>query len=131
MASLQLPGPISNLDWIDGHELETLVDDIDDLVRSVTFYYAGGGRSGIKTSNSLASKTRIHDLVVRNPGYQHHLIQLLGILFERFDAELKTAVGFTVDEAIAMSQAISDHVDDETGRLLAEAVAFVFYYFGP
>ena len=117
---LQLPSPIcgsdSISDWVDGNDLNALVEELHDLVREVLFYHgiADNGSSGVL--GGLCRKTKLDQIAVRHPAYEHHLVELLSALFTPFESALLDQFGFTVNEAIAMSRAIRDYVDEEMNR---------------
>ena len=117
---LQLPGPVSGSEWIGGHPLKALVDDIYNLVQTVLLYNSVRTNKTSGALDGLARKTRIHEIAVRSPGYQHHLIELLRVLFGPFESDIATKYGFTVDEAIAASKAIHDHVNEAIMSLVDE-----------
>ena len=117
---LQLPGPVSGSEWVDGHQLKTLVDDLRNLVQTVLLYHSVGTSKTSGTLDGLARKTRIHEIAVRSPGYQHHLIELLRSLFGPFESELQATCGFTVDEAIAASRTIHEYVNESIMSLVEE-----------
>ena len=109
---LQLSGPVGGSEWIGGQQLKALVDDLHDLVQTVLLYNGVRDSKTSGTLDGLARKTRIHEIAVRSPGYQHHLIELLRSLFGPFESDLAATCGFTANEAIAASQAIRDHVNE-------------------
>ena len=119
--AIQLPGPIygsdSFADWIDGDDLNALSEEIRGLVHEVLRYHglADNGPSGVL--GSLCRKTRLDQIAVRHPGYEHHLVELLRSLFVPLESDLSDNLGFTVDEAIAVSRAIHDYVNEEISRL--------------
>ena len=117
---LQLPGPVGGSGWIDGHQLKALVDDLHNLVQMVLIYNSVRGSKTSGMLDDLARKTRIHEIAVRSPGYQHHLIELLRSLFGPFESDLAATYGFTANEAIAASQAIRDHVNEAIMSLVDE-----------
>ncbi|HEY6157712.1 MAG TPA: hypothetical protein VIV88_09665 [Gemmatimonadales bacterium] len=54
----------------------------------------------------LQMTMRLNELAVRNPAYPHHHHQVLRGLFTAFEDELVDALGFSVDDAIKLSDAI-------------------------
>ena len=110
--ALQLPKPISGSQWIDGPDLKALVDDLHGLVRNVMLYHTVRANKATEPLDRLMRKTRINEIAVRNPGYHHHLIELLGTLFQPFDSELREVCGFTVNEAISACRGIRDYVNE-------------------
>lgn len=117
---LQLPSPVSGSEWIDGHQLKALVDDLHNLVQTVLLYHSVAASKTSGTLDGLARRTRIHDIAIRSPGYQHHLIELLRALFGPFESELLATCGFTVDEAIAASRVIHEHINEGIMSLVDE-----------
>ena len=117
---LQLPGPIrgsnSIADWVDGDDLNALSEEIRGLVHEVLRFHglADNGPSGVL--GSLCRKSKSDQIAVRHPGYEHHLAQLLSLLFARFESELSDKFGFTVSEAVEMSRSIREYVERELGR---------------
>lgn len=59
---------------------------------------------------------RINELAVRNPAYEHHLHKVLEGLFRLFEAELVALIGFPVDDAIPLADAIPQRMN----RLFAD-----------
>ena len=96
------------------------MDDLHNLVQTVRLYHSVAASKISGTLDGLARKTRIHEIAIRSPGYQHHLIELLRALFGPFESELLATCGFTVDAAIASSQAIHDHVNEGIMSLVDE-----------
>ena len=117
---LQLPGPVGGSGWIGGHQLQTLVDDLHNLVQTVLLYNSVRTSKTSGMLDGLARKTRIHEIAVRSPGYQHHLLELLRSLFGPFESDLAATYGFTANEAIAAAQAIRDHVNEAIMGLVDE-----------
>ncbi len=117
---LQLPDPVGGSVWIDGDQLKALVDDLQDLVRTVLLYHGVRPSKTSDVIDGLARQTRIHEIAVRSPGYQHHLIELLRALFGPFESDLAATYGFTANEAIAASQAIRDQVNEAIMSLVDE-----------
>lgn len=117
---LQLPGPVGGSEWINGHHLKQLVNDLRSLVQTVLLYHSVSTGKMSATVDHLARKTRIHEIAIRSPGYQHHLVELLTNLFRPFESDLLETCGFTVDEAIATSRAIHDHVNENIMGLIEE-----------
>ena len=118
--SLQLPGPVSGSEWIDGRQLKVLADDLGNLVQTVLLYHGVATSGASETLDGLERKTRIHEIAVRSPGYQHHHIELLRDLFRPFDSDLLETCGFTVDEAIAASWAVREYVNESIMSLIEE-----------
>ncbi len=117
---LQSPGPVGGSGWIDGPQLKALVDDLHNLVKKVLLYHSVRPSKTSGTLDILARKTRIHDIAIRSPGYEHHLVELLRTLFDPFESDLAATYGFTVQEAIAASKAIRDHVNEAIMSLVDE-----------
>ena len=117
---LQLPDPVGGSGWIDGDQLKALVDDLQDLVRTVLLYHSVRPSKASGVIDSLARQTRIHAIAVRSPGYQHHLFELLRTLFDPFESDLAARYGFTLHDAIAACQAIRDHVNEAIMSLIDE-----------
>ena len=118
---LQMPSPVapSNTipDWIDTNDLEEIVYDIRDLVRDVIRFHtmSDGRNSGLL--ERLARKSMIDNLVVRYRGYEQHLVELLRALFRPFQSQMTDTHRFTVDEAIAISRRLNEHVNLELYKI--------------
>ncbi len=54
--------------------------------------------------------TRAQELNVRNPGYHHHLLDILRRLFQDIDGPLVKMVGFTILEAITLLTAVEETI---------------------
>jgi hypothetical protein len=117
---LQLPSPIipsdSSPDWIETPDLKGVVDDLSGLVREVLDYHLWASVSA-EDSDGLIVKSKIDHILVRNRGYDQHLIELLKALFSPLESELSNVLGFTVDEAIALSIETQEYVISEIRRL--------------
>ena len=53
---------------------------------------------------------RTHELIVRNPAYQHHHYEVIQHLFAPFEKELTNKIGFTAQDAINLTKASSQLV---------------------
>ena len=58
--------------------------------------------------------------ILRNPGYEHHLFDVIEKVFSGVDKELAEIAGFTITEAIRMSRAIVSKMNERIESLNAE-----------
>ncbi len=68
------------------------------------------------TLEELRTWMHSHELTVRNPAYEHHHHEVLKCLFQPFENELLSQIGFSIDDALALSRAISNRIN----RLFSE-----------
>ena len=117
---LQLPSPIiasdTSPDWIETPDLGAVVDDLSGLVCEALAYHVWASATS-EDLDGLTIKAKIDHIVVRNRGYDQHLIELLKALFSPLESELSNELGFTADEAIALSIETHEYVNSEIRRL--------------
>jgi hypothetical protein len=63
--------------------------------------------------DQLARSMRVHELMVRNPGFLHHQEQILHGLFSPFDGPLKEKLGFTVGEAMTIMATVKTSLQNK------------------
>lgn len=118
---------------IEGPDIESIQKDLKEIFNDTQFYLisssADPNRKGSPTSLELLQFTiRGNELLVRSPAYTHHLHKVLKSLFNPFEDILLKKVGFTINDAIQLSQAIiklpseklyerRDHAKEEYDRL--------------
>jgi hypothetical protein len=66
-------------------------------------------------------RMRTHELIVRNPAYEHHHHEVLRGLFRAVEKDLLALVGFSIDDALAISRAISVRMDRVFSERLQKA----------
>jgi hypothetical protein len=64
----------------------------------------------------IRARMHTHELVVRNPAYEHHHHEVLTGLFHSVEKDLLSLVGFSIDDALSISRAMSIRMD----RLFSE-----------
>ena len=67
---------------------------------------AGRASESLSILQELQFAMRHNELNVRNPAYTHHHREVLEGLFKPFEAELVAAVGYSIDDAIRLTNAI-------------------------
>lgn len=67
----------------------------------------GRGSEAPSELEKLQFMMRMHEMGVRNPAYEHHHHAVLTGLFSPFEAALDSAIGFSVADAIRLSDVIS------------------------
>lgn len=73
---------------------------------------AAGAGSEVPTAlEEIRSRMHTHELVVRNPAYEHHHHEVMRGLFRPFENDLLSLVGFTIDDALTISRAISTRTE--------------------
>ena len=95
---------------IDGPKIEKIQRLLNDVFSSASWYYLGESADPEKLPDAAAElrfRTITYGLKVRNPGYGHHLHNILKRLFGHpsISEWLKTNLGFTVEEALKLNQA--------------------------
>jgi hypothetical protein len=68
-------------------------------------------------------RTRMYNLSVRNPAYQHHLRNQLPSLFDPFETELRDRTGFSLDDSLKIIDAIERLGNDRVARLRKELMS--------
>ena len=102
---------------INGPDLERILSLLDAIFKMTTWYYAtefAASESQHRTTfQELRFATILNELFVRNPGYRHHVEDLLRKSFSNNPAAIwmETKLGFTIDDAIRFSAAIISLVE--------------------
>ena len=106
----------SRVHVIDGPQLDEILTRIQKLVSQVTWYFISHGLPETEEESSAVQQlqlhTRLYEISVRDPGYYHHFSQVLRGLFAPFDKDIHDLVGFTVEEAIDLTNTIGEMVSD-------------------
>lgn len=106
------PTPTDSSDVIDGTQIEEVLEKtkaIIDLVFMYIIHERAPVDSGVEpVAYEISGRTRTYELAVRNPGYSHHHQQMLIKLFSRFDQECDDLLGFTISDAITMTNTIGE-----------------------
>lgn len=102
---------------IDGPKIEKIQRLLNDVFSSASWYYLGESADPEKLPDAAAElrfRTITYGLKVRNPGYGHHLHNILKRLFGHPSVSewLKTNLGFTVEEALKLNQAAATLGED-------------------
>ena len=95
---------------IDGPKIEKIQRMLVEILSSATRYYTGehaDHKNSPDAAAELRFRTIIYGLVDGNPGYEHHLHNILKRLFGHSSVSewLKTNLGFTAEEALKLNQA--------------------------
>lgn len=111
-ALLCLKHPFSNAGLpFSGDYYQEIVDLLNDITQTTTNYYLfeGVGDEVQPTKlDELHRETITHELMVRSPGYPHHMAETLLALFKPFDSWLLGKFGFTISDALAVERALHD-----------------------
>lgn len=93
------------------NELGPIVSLVEEIFQDTEFYYSAeaadperDGPPGIVEEMRLA--TILNELVVRHPGYSHHLEEMLTKLFTPFDPWMREELGFSISEALKLANAL-------------------------
>ena len=125
---LALKHPYSNGTQLfpDGATLHELQNEIEAILQLAIWLQVGRNaqralQAGLASESPSALQElqfamRINELNVRNPAYTHHHREVLEGLFKPFEAELVAAVGYSVDDAIRLTDAIPQR----TNQLFAD-----------
>ena len=101
----------------DQPEIEKIQRLLNEVFQSVAWYYRGELANPENPPDAAAELrfwTIIYGLVDRNPGYKHHLHNIIKRLFgyPSVSAWLKDSLGFTVEEALKLNQAAATLGED-------------------
>lgn len=112
--------------FVDLPVLHKLQEDIEHIFMSTCWLEAGKyARRKVNAGKALEDPTKLeeirswmytHELAVRNPAYEHHHHEMLRGLFQPIENDLLKLVGFSIDDALAISRTISNRMD----RLFSE-----------
>lgn len=115
-AMLYLTHQVSEIDWdsallIDGPVIENIQTKIDDLFRETAIYLMFSGLSEHGDVPDAISdfriRTLLNSLIVRYPMYAHHHREILTGIFSPIEDELVKVLGFSLADALAVSDAFS------------------------
>jgi hypothetical protein len=92
------------------NELEPIERLLEEIFLLTQWYY---GTEFAKADDALHPGPRddarfttiVYELMVRNPGYPHHFVDILRRLFQPLSTDLEELLGFTIDDALAMLEA--------------------------
>lgn len=125
---LKSPFRTSETRLIDGRDLDKLFTLLDEILKNTIWFYGTedidpGREEPPGIEQELRFKTILSQLVVRNPGYPHHLEDFLRGVFGSEPAAtwIRSTLGFTVAEAILLSEAAGSLVQDKLKQRAAEA----------
>ncbi len=117
LLALKYPYSVGTKEFVDLSVLHELQEEIEGLFMALTWLYIGRyARRKIAAGAALSSSTALedmqfsmwmHELAVRNPAYEHHHHSVLRDLFQSFEKDLLDLIGFTIDDALSMSDAIT------------------------
>ncbi len=136
IALLFLTHPTEELAWssmelVDGQVLHDLQGKVAEVFRNTIWYFAVAGLKGEDTpdtNDELRFKTLTNSLIVRYSAYKNHLHDILRGIFRPVENQLFSVLGFDINDAIALSDAVgqlvtkrlrarSDKARDEISRL--------------
>ena len=107
----------------DLQELQTSIEELHgqamwlQIAKSAASSVARGTPGGPPSAlDEMRFKTRLYETYVRRPAYEHHHYEVLRGLFISFEDELVKHVGFSLEDAISLANAIPSRIN----RLLQE-----------
>src|SRR5579862_24940 len=86
-----------------------VVQRLDEIIWTTIWFYSAEGIGELAHKSRLDSLRRdtiTAELLMRNPGYPHHLAQTLLALFQPFDPWLLKSVGFTIGDLLSIEKAV-------------------------
>jgi hypothetical protein len=100
-------------------DLETLRNLIKNAIDQTQFYFVlDSTKDGASDAfGEIRFRTRIHNLSVRNPAYQHHLRSQLSCLFDSFETELRNKTGFSLGDSLKILDAMERLENDKLAQL--------------
>jgi len=101
-------------------KLETLRDLVKKAIDQTHFYFGLDLIEDGDAFGEIRFRTRMYNLSVRNPAYQHHLRNQLSSLFDPFETELRNKTGFTIGDSLKILDAIERLENDRVARLRKE-----------
>jgi hypothetical protein len=119
---LQSENAVTAPKTLEPSKLETLRDLIKKAIDQTQFYF---GLDLIKDGVSdafgeIRFRTRIYNLSVRNPAYEHHLRKQLSSLLDPFETDLRNKRGFSLGDSLKILDAIERLENDRVARLRKE-----------
>jgi hypothetical protein len=107
---LKRPYPISHKE-LTFQDLEHIRELIDEIYNLSTFYFlterleSQSEDAEVDPIQEFRTRTITHNLIVRNPGYEHHLSQFTQKLFgnERISRWMEANLGFTIHDALEIN----------------------------
>lgn len=111
--------------YANGAALGDLQNRVEDVLQSAVWLQMAKDARSVAGATSVAAApephairdlqmlSRLNELAVRNPAYEHHHHEVLRGLFAPFAGQLYDLLGFSVDEAIILSETIRSRI----GRL--------------
>ena len=88
---------------------QDVVERLREIIEMTILYYGLEGAdepTDAPRLDELHRETVIAELLIRNPGYPHHLDESLFSLFQPFDAWLLNSVGFTVTDLLSIEKSV-------------------------
>lgn len=109
-ALLCLKRPFSSADTpFVGNFYQEVMEGLEEIVEKTVQYYLLeniGSTTPPTRLDELHRETIVSELMIRSPGYPHHLAELLILLFEPFGKWLFETVGFTIKDLLAIENAV-------------------------
>ena len=104
----------------DLHRLTAALDTITDLFQRRDLRFVGTGSVLEQQRRIIQARLRGHTTVVRNWGYFNHVYDLLNRLLDPLDTQMRSAVGLTGRQLLAMFRLLIEAVQLRTVQLLVE-----------
>ncbi|HLL06285.1 MAG TPA: hypothetical protein VK539_37280 [Myxococcaceae bacterium] len=110
------------LDWEQYAKIRTLLESlIQDTIALFELRPLLKGNDTPGKLDQIIFRTQTEHLLVRQYAYPHHQATLLKRLFAPFDPRLKDAVGFSIEEALALVDAISSLINNRLNEHVKRA----------
>jgi hypothetical protein len=98
---------------IDGPALDQVIGRIRQIIQAILWYYVTERPQDYIDAEQMALdmfryRTISQELLVRSPGYAHHQQERLAALFNPLEDWLRTTLGFTLGDVLAIDKAIEE-----------------------
>lgn len=115
-----------------GKAYDDIVERLEEIIGTTIWFYGleGAGEATPTTRlDDLHRETITAELVIRNPGYPHHLDEVLISLFQPFDSWFLKTLGFTIADLLSIDKAVRDLVNKRflDGRTIAQTFEKQFH----
>jgi hypothetical protein len=114
-ALLCLKRPFSSADTpFVGNFYQEVMEGLEEIVEKTIQYYLLeniGSATQPTRLDDLHRETIVSELMIRSPGYPHHLGELLILLFEPFDVWFFDALGFVIKDLLAIERAVHELIN--------------------
>ncbi|MGD0207600.1 MAG: hypothetical protein ABSC89_08350 [Verrucomicrobiota bacterium] len=108
LLSLKSPFSSGNEPFV-GKAYDDIVERLEEIIGTTIWFYSfeGAGEATPTTRlDELHRETITAELIIRNPGYPHHLDEVLISLFQPFDPWLLKTLGFTITDLLSIEKAV-------------------------